>query len=49
MTLSRTWSIRGDKIIVAAPSTPAHVVPGRQTASYGDDLVVFLIGMRVNR
>jgi hypothetical protein len=36
-------------IIVAAPSTPAHVVPGRQTASYGDDLVVFLIGMRVNR
>lgn len=34
---------------MAAPSTPAHVVPGRQTASYGGDLVVFLIGMRVNR
>lgn len=34
---------------MAAPSTPAGVIPGRHTAAYEGDLVVFLIGMRVNR
>lgn len=30
------------------PTTPGRTVPGRQTAAYEGDLVVFLIGMRVN-
>lgn len=34
---------------MAAPSTPAGIIPGRNTAAYEGELVVFLIGMRINR
>ena len=34
---------------MATPTTPAGILPGRQTAAYEGDVVVFLIGMRVNR
>lgn len=34
--------------VAPAGVAPGRVIPGRQTASYEGDLVVFLIGMRVN-
>lgn len=45
----RVETAEREKIVVAGRFAAAQIVPGRHTAAYEGDLVVFLIGMRVNR
>src|SRR4051794_1645417 len=34
---------------MSAPSTPAGIPAGRHTAGYDGEIVIFIIGMRINR